>query len=244
MHIVLQRYLNLNQALTTLRQAPHAPLTVEEQAFVDVTHAHPEKRQALFSAQDVIRPAPETQQALLFLATHAAVDVLAQDETFGPEIERARATLDAEGASQDERELLLASLLIEEAFGFLSEDDLFDGEFFLETLQTLPQWACLTQERLQQWTEEFEATHPGSRTLIEQFFTCAWSDGPEPINPEHLEMLVGQWADEHSLQEAQRSLPTLRALIDFLHQERLLGPIRRGRLLQGLEELAPQLNEG
>lgn len=235
MHPVMTRYLNLSHAAETLRKQPATP---EEAALFQVAQQAPHHKDAVLNESSASQPAPETQQALVYLATHAALEVLSRDGALGPLLTGAREELEKAGATFEEQQHLLASLLVEEAFGYLREDESFDAAFFAETLKTLPGWACLTPEKLEAWTHEFELTAPIEqrrlhREVAEQLYENAWAEGPEPINPEHIEMTLAAFDGDP---EAASCPSVLEAFLGQLSRLGVVGPLRQLRLQETLHE--------
>src|SRR5689334_6789782 len=127
MHPALARYLNLEVALDTLaREDAGQVLRAEERAFSAVARAHPDHRARLVGARGRHPAPPDVQESLLFLAAHAAAATLREDEALGPKLSHARAALSAEGASEPEVDHLLATLVLEEAFGYEDAAEDFD----------------------------------------------------------------------------------------------------------------------
>ncbi len=244
MHPTLARYLNPDVALDTLtRDERGQVLKSEEQPFAQAARAHADKRQVLLEARGKSPLPPEAQQALLALATYAAVETLRADESFGPVVEAARAALEGEGASPEEVEQFLGSVVLEEAFAWEEDPDSFDRAFLEETLRGVPALARLTPDGVDALTDGFVDPAPNewkrayaraSRELLE----AAWSEGPEPINVEHvaeaLENIGGQPGDA----QRDRGVEALRRFLEHLAQAGLLGPVRKARLFAVLDEAA------
>jgi multidrug efflux pump subunit AcrA (membrane-fusion protein) len=161
-------------------------------------------------------------------------------------VQRARAALEAEGASGPEVQHLRATLLLEEAFGYDGAAEAFDQPFLTETLEGVPALARLTSDRVEQLYEAFARTADldwafAHRLAAGALFEAAWAEGPEPINPEHallaLESMSGKLADA----ERPRAPVALKRLLAFLHRAQLVGPLRLERLVKAvdLESAAP-----
>src|SRR4051812_3906629 len=109
MHPTLARFLSFDAAKETLaREARQQPLDAEEQAFVQVARREPERRTELLKAASA--RSSSVQQSLLFLAAHAAVLALRQDEATAPLAEAARDALLQRGNSADSADGALAAL--------------------------------------------------------------------------------------------------------------------------------------
>jgi hypothetical protein len=247
MHPVLVRFLDPEVARETLRKleaAPDSPAVptdeaeaAYEAAFVAAARAHPDQRAALLGSRTGRHLSSDSQAALVLLAAHAAVHALAQDARLGPAVARARAALAAEGASSEETDAFIASILLEEAFGYDDEGAEFDADFVLETLGEVPALAGLSRERVDALVDAFAQGAGGSpeaRTLRERMarglVSAAWEDGPAPINPEHLEAVVE--AEVQALGEEQQghALAALVGWLQALAKEGLVGPSRLVRL--------------
>ena len=242
MHPVLVRFLDPDAARDTLRKlAAGEPLTdAVEAAFAAAAQAHPEQRAVLSGSHAGRHLSSDTQAALVLLCAHAAVRALADDARLGPAVARARAALGAEGASSEETDAFIASILLEEAFGYDDEGADFDADFVLETLGEVPALAGLSRERVDALVDGYarEAAGPEAgpeaRTQRERMaralVNAAWEDGPAPINPEHLEAVVD--GELRGLDEAQQghALAALVGGLQALAKEGLVGPSRLVRL--------------
>ncbi len=239
MHPVLERYLNLDVAVDALhRDELGQVLKAEERLFAEVARRFPDRRSALLSARGKQQPSHQAQQALIALAAHAAVADLMQDEALGDAMRAAREALLREEASEEEAEQLLASLVLEEAFGYENIEVRFDRAFFAETLDGVAALAALTQERLTSLHGEFmrsaraeeqQAHHDAYEALIR----AAWEEGPQPINPEHIEAAL------ETLQSAKpkgiSAAGAMRRLLALFHQQGLVGALRLERLLDAVK---------
>jgi len=240
MHETLARYLNLDQAQETLsKEAAGQGLEEAEQRFARVARAHPEERDAIMQGRGKsVRE--EVQQALLKLATQAAVAALQQDAQLGPQVEIARRAMAAEGADEEETAHLLALILLEEAFTGEDTPDTFDRAYVEEGLAGVPSLAALTPERLEALREDFEGTAPEGWTRIHAMaagavLEAAFSDGLQPINTEHLEGAIESLREKLGAAKAAQGREALRRFLDVLAQAKLLGPLRQARLLEVLQ---------
>ncbi len=240
MHPTLARYLNLDVAADTLhRDELGQVLKAEERPFAEAARQSPERRAAVLAARGSERASDASQQALLYLAAHAAVRALREDERFAPALTDAEAALRAEGADEEEVERFLAAVVLEEAFGYDEGPDHFDRPFFEETLRSVPELAKLTRERVEALLETFtrsadegwrRAHQVTGRALIE----TAWEEGPEPINPEHVEAALDVAARRLGTAEGGKAPEAMRRMIELLENHKIVGPLRRGHLFEAL----------
>ncbi|ATB27412.1 hypothetical protein [Melittangium boletus] len=237
MHPLIARYLSPEAARDTLqKEKDGAPLEPEERLFVQTANAHPDKRGILLGGKDKRRLSSDAEAAVIFLAAYAATRALAEDPTLAPATAKAREALAAEGASEDETDAFIASILMEEAFGYEQEVESFDSTYVQETLGEVPALAALSREQVDALIiglersardeKERDARARVSRALV----NVAWEEGPTPINPEHIEALYE--AEIEGKPEAEMEAG-LRATVDFLQvlaREGLIGPQRLSRL--------------
>jgi hypothetical protein len=236
MHPFLARYLNLEAAADILRREDQGePLRADERPYAQTARAFPDLRAQVLSARGKKQPSSEVQEALVFLAAHAAAETLGDDPLLAEPVKQARAAMEAEGASGAEIHQLLASLVLEEAFGYDSEADELDRPFLEETLRGVPELAKLTQERVRALYESFAAqAHEGDegtyRTAVQALFEAAWESGPEPINPEHVQEALATLEVKLPEKDQAHGPDALVELLRLLHHEKLVGPERLRRL--------------
>jgi hypothetical protein len=237
MHPLIARYLSPEAARETLQKEKDGEaLEPMERLFAETAAAHPDKRSTLLGGKGKRTLSSDAQAALVFLAAHAAARALAEDPTLGPATAQAREALAREGASPEETDAFLASILLEEAFGYEEGVDDFDAAYVQEALREVPALAALTRERVDALLEQFveagatEKQKAVRDRIAHALVDIAWGEGPTPINPEHMEALLeAQLADrtEEELEEG------LRATVEFLAvlaREGLIGPQRLSRL--------------
>lgn len=236
MHPLIARFLDLEAARETLRKEKAGePLSPEEQLFVATAAAHPQQRSELLGVSGR-KLSSDVQASLVLLAAHAATRALAQDPRLGPATAKAREALTGEGASEEETEAFIASILLEEGFGYEEEIDTFDSAYVEEALGEVPALAALTRESVdalllrfsQQGASESERTERAH--MAKALFDVAWSEGPAPITPEHMEALLEAEVSEQSEEVQERRLRALVELLQVLSREGLIGPLRLSRL--------------
>lgn len=241
MHPLIARFLSLPVALGTLeKEEAEATVDSEESAFIQAANAFPRARAAVLKARGSKAPSNEAQQQLIILATRAAVLRLNVDPVFGPRVTTARAALEAEGATTAEADDLIAQAVLEESFGYAEDPKHFDAEFLAETIDSLSFLAKVTQEKLDDWLEQFARGGPaGDRALrlkvAELLLEAAWSDGPQPITPEHLDDAVEQLGDTVAQSEFEKATKTMGEFLGFLAQQQVIGAERKTRLEQVLQ---------
>lgn len=236
MHPLIARFLDLEAARETLRKEKAGePLDADEQLFTATAAAHPSQRAELLGVSGR-KLASDAQASLVLLAAHTAARGIAQDPRLSSATAKAREALLAEGASEEETESFIASILLEEGFGYEDEVDDFDADFVGEALGEVPALAALTREGVDALLLKFSQSGASDteRTarahMAKALFDVAWSEGPAPINPEHLETLLeAEVSDQpEELQEAR--LRATVELLQLLSREGLVGPLRLSRL--------------
>jgi hypothetical protein len=114
--------------------------------------------------------------------------------------------------------------------------DSFDAPFVEEALGEVPALAALTREGVDALLMKFvdkgasELERTARAHIAKALFDVAWSEGPAPINPEHMDTLVNaEVVDQpEELQEAR--LRATVELLQLLSQQGLIGPLRLSRL--------------
>jgi len=211
-----------------------APDEPTDEAFVLAARARPDLWSAVERAAGKAHPPEEAQTALLALAAQTATTVLGDDDRLLGPLERARGALEAEGATPDQIEALLGAVLLEEAFGDDLPPDGFDAAFVAESLETLVPLATLTPERVSALETAFAYGPDGAERRVRRIVAhtlcgVAWSEGPDLISREHLEVAAGRLEPEQRVALAE--------FVDHLVEMRLIGPLRRARLRRVLSEL-------
>ncbi len=246
MHPLIARYLDLPAAIATLEKLDtEATLDSDESAFLLAAASFPKARTAVLKARGAKNPSSEAQQQLIVLATRAAAARIAVDPVLGPRVTSAKAALEKEGASPTEADDLVAQAVLEEAFGYAEDPEVFDTGFLAETLESLAHLASLTQDAVDDWLEAFaKRGSTGDRALFlkvaELVLESAWSEGPQPITPEHLDDAIEQLADVVAASEFTRAVATLKLFLDFLAEKQVIGTERRRRLEQILVSATAQ----
>jgi hypothetical protein len=236
MHPLIARFLSLDAARETLRkeQAGEA-LDAEEQLFTATAAKHPQQRSEVLGVSGR-KLASDAQASLVLLTAHTAARAIGQDSRLASATAKAREALTSEGATEEEADAFISSILLEEAFGYDEEVDTFDASFVEEALGEIPALAALTREGVDALMLKFsqKGTTDTERTarshIARRLFDIAWSEGPTPINPEHMDVLVESdiAGEAEELQEAR--LRATVELLQLLAQQGLIGPMRLSRL--------------
>lgn len=237
MHPLIARYLSPEAARETLEKEKNGePLGPEERLFAQTASAHPDKRNELMGGKGKRHLSSDAEAAVVFLAAYAATRAIAEDPTLSAATLKARESLKAEGATEDETEAFIAAILLEEAFGYEEEVESFDSSFVQEALGEVPALAALTREQVDALILGFEKgakddTERNIRAHISRaLVNIAWGEGPTPINPEHMEALY----ESEIIGKPEAELETrLHAIVNFLEvlaKEGLIGPQRLSRL--------------
>lgn len=221
----------------------------DEQPFVDAANASPEQKAEIIKARGKGKPPSTTQEALIYLAAHAAARSLKWDAALHPALSSARAALMSEGADEEDVHQFLASMVLEEAFGYEHDEEEFDRPFFEETLKTVPELARLTQETVRQLVVSFVKTadaqeQPAFGAAAQALIETAWEDGPEPINPEHVEAALVTVFDKNGEAQKAKTIEGMRRFVGFLARSGLIGPLRQSELMHAVERLAADVPGG
>jgi hypothetical protein len=237
MHPLIARFLDPDAARETLQKEKNGePLDPEERLFAETAAAHPDKRKDLVGTPGKRLLSSDAEAAVVFLAAYAATRAIASDPALSASTAKARKALAEEGASEDETDAFIASILLEEAFGYEEELEAFDHGYVQETLGEVPALAALSREQVDALILGFEKaakdeTERDIRARISRaLVNIAWGEGPTPINPEHMEALYESEIVDKPEAEMEAGL---RATVDFLHvlaKEGLIGPQRLSRL--------------
>ena len=246
MHPILARYLSVDAAADVLRREDNGEvLRAEERPLAEAARAFPEHRAELLGAragrrEPATEPGAEAQQAVVVLAAHAALRALADDEVLKGPLQAAREVLRQEGAGPAESDRLLASLLLEEAFGYEDDPDRFDRDFVRSSLEEIPELARLTRARVTELVRTFcEQAEPGwaaahelaARSLLD----AAWTEGPQAINPEHVTEALESLTARLPTSERGRAAESLRRMVEHLRGQRLVSGERARRLIAVLD---------
>ena len=240
MHPLIARFIDLPAALLALeKESADTTLDTDEAALIAAAVAFPRARASVLKARGAKSPSSEAQQQLIVLATRAAAIRISIDPVLGPRVTSAKAALEAEGATASEADDLIAQAVLEEAFGYAEDPEVFDADYLAETLDSLVHLAKVTQDKLDDWLEAFaRGGSAGDRALrlkvAEVLLESAWSEGPQPITPEHLDDAIEQLADTVAESEFTRAAQTLSLFLGFLAQQHLVGAQRKTRLEQVL----------
>lgn len=241
MHPLIARFIDLPAAILALEKADQeSTLDSEEAALIAASTAFPKARTAVLKARGTKTPSSETQQQLIVLATRAATLRIQVDPMLGPRVTSAKAALRGEGATEAEADGLIAQAVLEEAFGYAEDPEVFDAEYLAETLDSLAYLSRVTQETVDDWLERFaRGGAAGDRALrlkvAEVLLESAWSEGPQPVTPEHLDDAVEQLADTVAESEFAKAAQTLTQFLDFLGEQHVVGSERKARLEQVLQ---------
>lgn len=191
MHPVLARFLppdELRNAL--LKYARGEPLDAEEALAAKAGDAFPEARDALVEKPEEEADPGELEQTVLLLGIHASRLAIEEDPELAAAADAARAALEREGATAENANEMIASILLEEAFGYDDEADDFDRAFVLASMGEIPQLAELTPEGVHSLHDRFVSAGDKQdvrEKVLSALLEVAWGDGPAAINPEHIE---------------------------------------------------------
>lgn len=237
MHPLIARYLSPEAARETLEKEKNGePLGPEERLFAQTAAAHPDKRNELMGGKGKRHLSSDAEAAVVFLAAYAATRAIAEDPTLSAATLKARESLKAEGATEDETDAFIAAILLEEAFGYEEELEAFDHGYVQETLGEVPALAALSREQVDALILGFEKaardeTEREIRARISRaLVNIAWGEGPTPINPEHMEALYESEIVDKPEAEMEAGLHATVDFLQVLAKEGLIGPQRLSRL--------------
>jgi hypothetical protein len=249
-HPTLAKYLNWRTARETLeREDRGQPLRQDERTFAEIARAHPEERALVSTAEGTSASDPAAQRALLFLAARAAAAELREDPHLGGRVLVARSTLTREGATQEQVDEYITSLVLEEAFGADEPVDAFDAAYLEGSLSEVPALAKLTREGVEALLGGFVDSAPaGARPAYEAaagaLVDVAWEEGPKPINIEDLEEALRRVGKVLGPRERARGLDALRRWVAALGEAQLISPPRLARLNRALATAAVEPSFG
>ncbi|MFY2563704.1 hypothetical protein ACN469_39280 [Corallococcus terminator] len=242
MHPVLAHFLTADVAKETLRkQQAGESLAPEEKSFTEAAKANPGQAAILMDVGGRVLSS-DAQASLVLLAAHASARALMEDAELAEPTRKAREALAEEGASEEETDAFIASILLEEAFGYAQDVDSFDRDFVKESLSEVPALAGLTKEAVDALRLGFVKGAPNDderkvrETMARTLFDIAWEEGPAPINPEHIEALIDAEIADKPEEEQEAKVHATAQLLQVLAREGLMGPLRLSRLRAMLGE--------
>ncbi len=247
MHPVIAHFLDPKSVRSALdKSARGEPLSDVEMLFVNAATAHPDRKEKALKATS--NGDMDDQQAALALAVFAALAQVEKDPVLSPVIQQARRALLEAGATNDDVQQFLSLVLLEEAFAFDDEADTFDTDLVAETFRTLPRLAGLDEDKVTRLEESFVHNVPANQrplllAVVEALFSAAWSDGPVPVSPEHVEGALEQLRGQTSDVDFEAAVKGLQALLQLLAREGLVGLQRLKRLLEAIGPMAVALSQ-
>ena len=234
MHPLIARFLDLPVAVAALEKADQAvALTPDEQALADSATAHPKSKAAVLKAKGKAQVSPDSQQHLILLTIEAATALVAKDPKLGPKVAAANEALKAEGAEEEEAHQLVAQAVLEEAFGYAEDPGHFDADFLAETLDGLVPLSKVDSDVVDAWLEKFAKQNDDRAlrlTVAETLLDAAWSEGPQPISPEHIDDTLESLAGTVASSEFAKAGEALMAFLTFLAAQKIVGAQRLERL--------------
>lgn len=245
MHPIIARFLDLPAAIAALEKLDtETTLDSEESALIAAAATHPQSRAVVMKARGAKKVSNDAQQHLILLATHAATSRISVDPMLGPRVTSARAALEKEGATTEEADALIAQAVLEEAFGYAEDPDSFDAAYVAETLESLSHLAAITQDTVDAWLEAFakdggDDARALRLTVAEAVLESAWSEGPQPITPEHVDEALERLGDSVAASDFEKAAATVEAFLAFLFARHVIGRERQARLTQIVKTASP-----
>lgn len=236
MHPLMKRFLDLPNAVSSLEKNDgEQTVDAEETAYLAAAAALPQAKKIILKAKGKKQASSEVQQHLIVLATRAAALRVTGDPVLGPRVATATAALVEQGASKEEAGDLVAQCVLEEAFGYADDVDHFDADYLAETFDSLTHLARVDQDLVDDLLETFGRSGDAEARAMnvkvaELLLEAAWSEGPQPITPEHVDETLELVADTVAESDFTKALETLQRLLRFLATKNIVGPQRLERL--------------
>ncbi len=247
MHPLIARFLDVQRAATTLAGLPADEL---DRALIAAAAKDPQAKAAVLAANGKPQPGSASQEAVILLATDAATELVLVDEHLALPAKRATEALLREGASPTEARALIATAVLEEAFGYAEDPAVFDRSFLAESFGSLEVLATVTEDTVDGWLDAFSkkgapAERPLRLGVAQALLEAAFADGPQPITPEHADDALDTLAETLASNELERAAKALVDFITFLGEQKVIGS-ERGRRLSALvtQAAAAGLGEG
>jgi hypothetical protein len=226
MHPITARFLSFSsskKALLLLQKG--MPIDSEELCFDEAAKSRPELAKLILESKS---SKPEgVQRALFWLSLKAALVSLKKDLTFVSAFSETESALLAEGATPEQMESLFLSCLFEEAFESEHDFSEFDAAFVLESIQTLSHLTSLSEDKLEELRLDFEKhtkiISASALSAFNAFFNEFFEEGLEVPSGKHMEALYGLFP---SIEETE-----LNAFLDFLEVQKMIGPLRKQKLV-------------
>ncbi|MEN9796617.1 MAG: hypothetical protein RL653_313 [Pseudomonadota bacterium] len=237
MHPTLAHFLDLHVAWETLDRARKgAHLEEPGSSFAATAEAFPDLAAAVLAGKEGPKAGEEAERSLVLMAAIATVASLEMQGSteLSDAVREAHGVLRGAGADVDQSTAFIAQLVMEEAFAFEGEADAFNEPLFLESLRSLGPLLALEEPAVTALVQAFVDGAPARKGalyrdaalgLLEQ----AWSEGVEPVSPEHVS------AARQALGKRAGAAEALSAFLDALEAAKLCGPLRKAELLKSLD---------
>jgi hypothetical protein len=239
MHPLIARFLDPSKLVATLEKSTQAvALDPDEAAIAAEFASEPKLKDELLKAKGRAQPSSQVQQRAIVLSVRAATARVLEHASLGPKARAAMTALSAEGASDEEARSLVAQVLLEEAFGYAEDPAEFDSAYVAESLESLVPLAKINADLVDGWLETWAKGGPAGDkalrvTVGEALLDAAWSDGPGPIGPEHLDDALDHLGETTASSERAKMLEAMTGFIAFLAEQNIVGT-ERARRLTGL----------
>lgn len=247
MHPVIARFLDVQRAAATLAKGDGDDV---DRALLAAAKRDPQAKAAVLSALGKANPSSSAQEAAILLATDAATDQVLADPHLASAAQRATQALLEQGATPDEARALIATAVLEEAFGYAEDPAVFDRAFLTEAFGALEVLAAVTEDTVDAWLDAFGKKGPAPErpmrlAVAQALLEAAFGDGPQPITPEHMDDALDALAETVASNELATAAKALADFVTFLQEQRVIGP-ERGRRLTALvaQAAAAGLGEG
>lgn len=235
MHPVLARYLEQDLTRDVLQRQDSGQEVGDEHR-----HLVQAARGNASSARAIVRAAGKkldtsAQQAVVILATHAALNAVREDPRYAAGIQKVQDALKAQGAEDADVDSFLAQAVADEAFGTDSDPGEFDAAWFTESLDVIPNLTKLDEEAVDDLLSDFAQKaardeRPMRERAARALLESAWSAGPSLVTAEDLEDALDALSEEISAAEFPRASAAMAEFLELLREKGLVGPLRADRL--------------
>jgi|GEM_PF-1502217 len=226
MHPITARFLSFSSSKKTLLLLQKGmPVDSEELCFAEAAQSRPKLAELILNSKS---NKPEgVQRALFWLSLKAALVSLKKESVFAAAFAETESALLSEGATEEQMESLFLSCLFEEAYESEHDFSEFNAAFVLESLQALFHLASLSEDKLENLKADFkeysQSISASAWNIFHAFFDKFFEDGLEMPSGKHIEALYAQFP---SMDETELS-----TFLDFLESKKMMGPLRKQKLV-------------
>jgi hypothetical protein len=243
----MSRFLDVTKVFETL----DAPATDDdEKALVAAIKAEGKLEQQLRASKGKEILSNELQQRLIIATTKAAAARVAADPQLGPKVQAAIDAVVASGGTKEDGLALVHQSVLDEAFAWADAPDEFNATLLGATLESIVALASVETDAVEAWVDEFvkqvdAKERPLRVAVADALLEASWSDGPQPIAPEHVDDAMDSLSRTVASNELEKAGAALIAFLTFLGAKKLLGTQRLSRLsdVARAAATAPEMTE-